>query len=165
MTEIKAKFLANTITLFNKFKDMDTGTMYYYRTELDNVRVDTSYSTYYINNIGSIRKKITTILIDKKNTIGWALNNNNNVVNKKEFMMSNEWENLSYLAKDNCWTIREKDWIYAIIGELKSICNNFDIEVDNDSNFIKQNKLHIISEIKPIIDKKGALVYWEINCD
>jgi hypothetical protein len=165
MAEIKPKYLPNPITIFNRFKDLDTGELFYYRTILENTRVDQAFVTFYDNNIGSIRKKTTKIFIDKKNTKAWHSYSDNKFNTKKIYAQDGDWKKLLDDQKHGYWTIQEKDWVFATIGELISVCDNYDKEIHKDQKFFADNRLHIISEIKPIFDKNGLTVYWEVTCD
>jgi hypothetical protein len=165
MQPISRKWLNQTVTMFNLFKDPETGQISHFRSVLENVRVGTVKTSFAESLKGSAKRFELRVLIDHKTTVGYRLDDSNGQKFKKKFMSLPEWEELTEEDKTGYWTLNEKDWLFYLPGTKKSICPDFNGSNLSEQQFRDKYHIYVISEIPATIDKDGSLHHWEVVLD
>ena len=157
MKPINRKWLQAVITLYNAYKDPDTGNTSHYHTFLRYVRIDQKKKGLIIANQGGTATFYSMIYIDPKSSHGYFYDDLG-VKNGKKYLAAQEWQNLPENQKHLYWTLQVKDMV--VEGE----CPGRLIEPAEDS-FKDTFKPWIISEIPPSIAKDGSVHHWEVILD
>jgi len=150
MNPINEKWLPHTVTLFNLHRD-DDGEIKYYRTILQKVRVG-SRKTSLAASVRGVKKDFEiTALIDPETSI--AVN--------KSFIFKKEWEALA--DKEKYWTLDEGDWFVFTLGQIVTNIPDIDLTAETEQEFRNIYDIHVISSLKPIIDKDGTVHHWSVT--
>ena len=161
MKPISPKLLPHTITLFNVWKDPETGDIDCHRTILERVRVGVAKVSLTMarlsDMIGPPARYEFRVLIDRRTTRGYV-----DILGErleKAYLPASDWEASS--AKELYWTLRGSDLIYFKEGRAESICPEYDPEVEFQA-FMGDHGLRSISDVPPVIDKDGTVHNWEL---
>ena len=150
MNSINEKWLPHTVTLFNLYRD-DDGKITYYKTILQKVRVG-GRKTSLAASIRGVKKDFEiTALIDPETSI--AVN--------KSFIFKKEWETLA--DKEKYWTLDEGDWFVFTLGQIVTNIPDIDLTAETEQEFRNIYDIHVISSLKPVIDKDGTVHHWSVT--
>jgi hypothetical protein len=188
MKPISRKWLPQTITLFNLFKDPETGEPAYFRTFLDGVSEECCKTSLAMSLQGAKKAYQSMVYIDPVSTLGYTRDGSGRKIAKK-YLSARKWQELGTdenadfwtLAtagfwtlepasfwtpeKAGFWTLNEKDWLLFRAGE--KVTEGPDIVGSGlkEQAFREKYGVRVISEIPPAIDKDGSVHHWEIRLD
>lgn len=150
---IKAKYMVNKVTLYNYFRDLNTGETSYYRTNLERTRIMTKTLSIAAATGGFTQVLATQLLVDPVTSKAYLLDEQGNKPGKK-YVEPDQWRHLSADDKAKYWTLQGQDLIVSreIIDEI--------IDVDNFK------EIHIpyeINVVTPILDIPGNAHHWQVN--
>jgi hypothetical protein len=164
---ISAKLLPHTVTLFNVWRDLDTGEVSAHRTILERVRVGVAERRYSTERIGETlgppERYEFRVLVDSRTTIGYELDEGDARI-VKPLVAGHFWEAMGPADKASHWTLRTSDWIYYREGDIVSICDPYDPEEDMQA-FLESNAILKVSQVPAVIDKDGTIHHWELVLD
>ena len=163
MKPIAARLLPQTVTLYNLFKDPDSGATSRRRTVLERVRIATFKNTTMFGETGPRTRFSLGALIDPVTTVAWAMSGGAKTA-KKTYSPPSEWRRLDPEAKDGRWTLAGLDWLCAVVGARETIGPDFGAD-DDDQAFRLANDVKVITEVVPTIDKDGSVHHWEVFLD
>lgn len=154
------KELPQTITLFNPFRNIETGKISYYRTILESVRVDKSKTSLRESLKGETRLYRPIIWLDKRTTKGRQLTYETKI--NKAYMPWSDWKEEP--EKDLYWTLYQQH-LFALPdnGQKETIAPDFVPDEDNWQDFVERYTLRPIVEIAPTIDDDGSIHHWIIS--
>lgn len=157
--------LQQTITIFNLFKNPDTGVMEYYRTILKNVRVDEVTTGLKEALRGDTRTHKIIIMADRRTTKGYSIDEHGIKFNKP-YRPWPVWSELSATEKQEAWTWNQKH-VLAMPnhGQKETIAPEFEVANDNWPDFMSRHGLRPIQSIESIIDDDGSVHSWEITIE
>ena len=162
MNPIRASLLVNTVTLFNVFKDPDTGAVTYYRSFLEAVRVSQPKLSLAESLRGTGKTTQISVLMDRRGTQAFIRNEAGAQVIKTYFDWR-DWVKLPDAEKALTWTLNVGSLMAAVIGQIETICPEFD--TTDEQNFKIEHDLRNIVNIKPNIDKDGSIHSWVVGLD
>jgi hypothetical protein len=167
MKAIKPALLVQTVTLYNIFKDPQTGDVKWYRTILERVRimnVKTSFANIISASMRGVRKDFQTeLLADRRNTLAYQIDGAKTI--SKPFRPWQVWRNLIEAEKAITWTLNEGDLVAGDIYQPKVIAPEFDPQNDTEDAFRVKYGLRPIAAISPQLDKDGSIHHWRVNLD
>ena len=160
MKPVKRTLLPDTITIYNKFKDPNTGKNVTFRTFLRFTRFMSQKSGIIASTLGATRIYDTVILLDhgltmkgqKYSTEGYTLDGSGKRL-KKPYVEPSAWK--AAANKDAVWTIQEAD--YVLRGECPvTIPPGKEADITNLLPFL-------VKEIVPEYDKDGSIHHFEVR--
>ncbi len=154
--------LPQTVTLFSPLKSPTSGKMVYYRTIIENVRVDEAAVSMAMKISGAVKSHQTVVWIDRRTTKGYSLGDAGQRVNKA-YLPGNEWLAADDETRAGAWTLSVKHY-FALPnnGQKKSIAPEFDPALGDWQAFVDRNNLQVIDDIRPTIDEDGSIHSWEV---
>ena len=158
MKPIDKKLLVNTVTVFNAWKDPETGETRAARTVLRNTRLMTAVTRYAGDRYGGSIRHSLEVLVDRRNTVAMGGPEGDLV---KTHMAPADWDALA--DKEGHWTLREADWILAEPGRLECLAPEYD--GGGEEAFVERHRLRRIGEVYPVIDKDGSIHHWRVSID
>ena len=159
---ISRAYLPQTVTLFNVYKDPETGTVEYHRTILEAVRVDQARVSLREALRGAAKLRRISVLLDRCATQGYNLNETGRRVSKS-YRPWRVWSVLPAEEKARAWTLNVGDLMAAAIGEKTTVCPEF--EPAREQEFKLEHDLRAVIDIAPNIDKDGSVHSWEVGLD
>ena len=160
MNPVKRTLLPNTITIYNRFRDPNTGKMETYRTFLRYTRFMSQKSAIIVSTIGATKIYDTVLLLDhgltikgqKYSTEAYTLDASGKRV-KKTYVEPRVWQAVA--DKTPLWTIQESDYV------LREECP-VTIPPGKESDITNLNPF-LVKEIVPEYDKDGSIHHFEIR--
>lgn len=154
--------LPQTVTLFNVFRDPESGAVRYYRTILEWVRVDEVKTSLRENLKGATRLHKPVVWIDRRTTRGHQLMEGIRIA--KPFKPWSEWQALPDAEKDGYWTLYQQHMLaLPDNGQKVTLVPDFDPQNDNWQDFVEKYSLRQISDIEPTVDEDGSIHSWEVT--
>ena len=144
MRPVDKSKLVNTVTIYNLFRNPDTGELKYLKTFLRFVRIMQDLSSVNVGVDGWTRKTTVSLLIDRRNSQGYT------GATIKPYIDSLEWGSLSDADKAQQWTLQEGDLV--VNGECPA-----DLVPEQVSEFKALNRVWAIQYIHNAIDFDGSI--------
>ena len=154
--------LPQTVTIYNVFKDPDTGAVAYYRTILEAVRVGQAKTSLREAVRGVTKLSRVSILMDRRTTQGYVLNEAGRRV-KKPYLPWQVWAGRPAEEKAQAWTLNVNDLMAAVVGQKVTIVPEF--EPEREHEFKIQHGLSLIIDIHPTVDEDGSVHSWSVGLD
>lgn len=161
MRPVKRSLLPNTVTIYNDFKDPDTGKSAFYKTFLHYVRIMDNVTKAVVDGTTTVTwANDTVLLLDhgltlkgvKYSTEAYARDENGRKTPKR-YLPPREWA--AATDKSGFWTIERES--YVIEGECAV---TIPPQLEKDLAALKPWK---VSAIAPAIQKDGSIHSWEVQ--
>jgi hypothetical protein len=164
MRPISATKLPNTVTVYNLFKE-DEGNTLYFKTIVERVRVSMFKNHVSMNTMGPTARFSVSVLIDPNTSLGYVYDQTTNERIDKRYMEAAYWRALPTADdKAKYWTLNPLDWMFALVGEQSSIGPYYNGDI-REAVFRDNNRVKVINEVTPVIDKDGAIHHWKVYFD
>lgn len=138
--------MVNTVTIYNKFKDPNTGKNSFYRVVLKHVRIMSGKSDVVVGEGGPTRHLMLELWIDPETSKAGT------VKAGKAYRKLPVWA--AEPDKSDLWTLQEQDYV------VDEACD-WDLTPANEEDFIEKYGPYKLSSIVPIFDKPGNVHHWE----
>lgn len=160
MKPISLKWLPQTITLFNLWKDPETGQISRYRTFLDGVRVDSRKTSLAASVRGQKAEYQVVVFVDPVSTQGL-----DGDLARKIFAHHHIWVNMADEEKRQAWTLNVGDWLIFELGQKTTKAPDIKGSGLTEQQFRQEYGVRVISALPPTIDKDGSVHHWEAILD
>ena len=155
MKPIKRSLLPNTVTLYNCYRDPDSGVVEYFDTKFQYTRIMNVSKTVHSGTTGWTRILQLELWIDPFSSFAYATDSQGNKI-KKIYAKPAAWEAMNNQDKARHWTLQPLDLI--VEGQI-----DFILTADNQDQFMQQHRPNAIESIIPVLDKPGNVHHWEVN--
>lgn len=164
MRPIKRSLLVNTVTIYNRYRDPDTGTVAFFRTFLKYTRFMTSQAVVAADTtlggagMGATKTFALTLLVDPVSTVGYERDEPGRSVSKT-YADERVWQ--AATDKSRLWTLQGQD--YVVEGECPVIVPP---QSEADLTALRHYKLQAIA---PQFDKRARpgradnIHHWECS--
>lgn len=161
MQPIRRSLLPNTVTIYNKFRDPDTGKNAFYRTFLRYVRIMENVTKAVVDGTTTVTwANDTVLLLDhgltvrgvKYSTEAYTRDENGRKIAKR-YLAPREWA----VAEDKSgfWTLEREN--YVIEGECAV---TIPPQLEKDLTALNPWK---VTALAPAIQKDGSIHSWEVQ--
>ena len=154
MAHINPNKLVDTITIYNVWKDPNTGKSGYWRSFVQQVRLMDKASTVNVASIGWTRVVTQEMLVDAQNSIAYSADENDNQVTKV-YAEPSEWAAMSTDQKQAFWTMQEGD--YVVPGECEIIIPP---DAVTKLTALRPRKIGSVNMVR---QKGGDTNHWEVS--
>jgi hypothetical protein len=164
MNPIAASKLPNVVTIYNLTFSKPDDKPLRLKTVLERVRVDTFKNNVSVNDRGPLVRYSLGLLVDPKTTLGYAIDPVGGGRVDKTYLAPWDWVSLTDGGKAGHWTLRPLDWLFVNVGSKESIGPDIAAGAKEQS-FRVENRIRVINEIAPVIDKAGEIHHWRVYFD
>lgn len=154
MRPINHTFMAHTVTLYNVFRDPDTGRNALYRTVLERTRFMTAKSRVIAAETGPKRVLLAELWIDPVTTRAFT-RGENGAAAAKSWLEPSAWRaGTDGADRARFWTLQEED--YIVNGETGLVPATAD-----ENALVASRRALKLSAIVPVMGRSGNVHHWE----
>lgn len=161
MQPVRRNLLPNTVTIYNRYKDPDTGKNAFYKTFLRYVRIMENVTKAVVNGTTGVTwANDTVLLLDtglvirgiKYSTEAYTRDDSGRKVVKR-YLAPKEWS--AAVDKSSYWTLEREN--YVIEGECAV---TIPPQLEKDLTALNPWKVNVIA---PALQRDGSIHSWEVQ--